>query len=316
MPDEISRSRSVPELSVVVPCYREAAGIQLLLARLLPVLESLVPSFEILLINDGSPDNTEQEIWAAAQRDPRVKGVSLSRNFGHQAALIAGLERAQGRAVISMDADLQHPPEVIRELVSEWKSGFEIVQAVRQETQGIGILKRLSSVWFYRLFQVLAHLSLPPGSSDFRLLDRKPLTALLALSESSRFLRGLVSWIGFKRKEIVYTAESRSTGTSGFTLVKMLRLALDAIVSFSDRPLYFSLFIGLALGFGIVVYGLFVIEKAWEGAVVPGWTSSILLTGAVGSVLLINQGLQGLYLSRLYREAKKRPIYIVRDETP
>lgn len=303
-----------PELSIVVPCFNEEGNIQAFLDRLRPAIASVTGDYEVIFVDDGSRDKTFSIIARAHQVDPKIRALRLSRNFGHQAALFAGMRVARGRAVVTMDADLQHPPEVIPELVALWRSGAQIVQTVRTDAAGTGWFKGGTSRLFYALLSRLGDVRVPAGGSDFRLMDQAPLRALLNLSESGLFIRGLVQWIGFSVREVHFQAAQRSWGSSQYTLKKMLRLAVHGIVGFSDRPLYLSFFLALGLGAIVSAYGVYVLIQFWGGHVVPGWTSSILLIGVTGSAILLNQGIQGVYLARVLGETKRRPLYIVAED--
>jgi glycosyltransferase involved in cell wall biosynthesis len=301
-------------LSVVVPVFNEAGNIEPLLSRLLTILTKLARPFEIIFVNDGSTDKTAEKIALAAAGHPQIRCIELSRNFGHQAALVAGLAHARGAAVITMDGDLQHPPELIPVLVERWCSGFEVVQAVRRHPADESRLKRLGSHLFYRLLSSLSRYRVTAGASDFRLMSREAVDAFLSCPERCRFNRGLVQWIGFRYCEVPYDAAARHSGRSKYSYRAMLRLAGDAIFSFSSLPLRLAGLIGAATS---VIAGLYLIFVLWAyfftDLTIPGWSSILAAVLVLGGVNLIVLWILGEYVGRLYEEVKQRPIYIVRS---
>jgi dolichol-phosphate mannosyltransferase len=269
---------------------------------------------QIILVDDGSVDGTRDVLWQLAANDTNVRVLSLSRNFGHQIALTAGLDAADGDAVVMLDADLQHPPTLIPEMVARWLSGADIVSAVRQTTAGAPLFKRAASILFYRLINICSETYIVPGAADFCLLSKRAHLALGTVRERQRFLRGIVSWIGFNRTLIPFAAPPRFAGKSSYGLANMLRLATSAVISFSSLPLRMATRLGLvfsALGLAYLVY----ILGAWlflEG-VVSGWTSTISVVLILGGVQLVATGLLGEYLAVVYEETKGRPLYIVKE---
>ena len=303
-----------PRYSVVVPLNDEEQVLPALVERLTGVLDGLDGSWEVILVDDGSKDGTYGLAVELHGRDPRVKVLRLSRNFGHQLALSAGLDVARGDAVITMDGDLQHPPEVIPELVAAWQEGNDIVYGVMAERQGETGFKAFTAKAFYRLLGRLSDIDVPQAAGDFRLVDRKALTAFRAMRESNRYLRGMFSWIGFTQTGIPYSSPPRTTGRSKYTPRKMMRLATDAIVSFSDRPLRLALNVGFVVSALSIVFGLSaVVIKLAGGFSVPGWASLMVLFGVVGGIQLIVLGVIGEYVGRIYDEVKHRPLYLVRE---
>ncbi len=309
-------------LCVVAPCFNEAAGIREFHRQLKLVLEQL-PDCQprIVLVDDGSSDGTPRELAEIAKGDPAVRVLTLSRNFGHQIALTAGLDAADGDAVIMMDADLQHPPSLIPEMIARWREGADIVSAIRQATQGASWWKRGTSGLFYRLINLLSDTHVVPGAADFCLLSRRAHLALLKVRERQRFLRGIVSWIGFNRTFVPFAAPPRFAGQSSYSLAKMIRLATAAVVSFSSAPLRMATRLGLlvsAAGFAYLLY----ILLAWLffERIEPGWTSTISVILILGGVQLVFMGLLGEYLAVVYEEAKQRPLYLLKPpaegETP
>jgi glycosyltransferase involved in cell wall biosynthesis len=299
-------------LSVVAPVYDEEQLVEQFVARACAAAADY--EFELVIVNDGSSDSTPELLDRIAAEDPRVRVIHLSRNFGHQAALTAGLEHARGDVVAMLDADLQDPPELIPDMVARWSQGAEVVYAVRKERSGETAFKLATASWFYRLFNKLAQVDLEPNSGDFRLLDRRALDALLAMTERSRFLRGMTVWVGFNQTAISYERGARHAGETKYTLRKMLRFSLDAIASFSHLPLQLATYAGL-LSAGVafiaipVVIGLRVFDSY-----LPGFSSITIAILLLGGIQLIALGVIGEYVGRIYDEVKHRPLYIVREE--
>jgi glycosyltransferase involved in cell wall biosynthesis len=304
-----------PLLSVVVPVYNEAANVAAFLSRVLPLLNSLNHDFELLFVDDGSRDDTADQLADTARACSSVRLLRLSRNFGHQAALVAGLANARGAAVITMDGDLQHPPELIPQLVAAWDQGVEVVQAVRREPADDSALKRAGSRAFYRLLSAVSRLEVTPGAADFRLMSRAAVDAFLACPERCRFNRGIVQWIGFTRREILYDAAPRHAGRSKYSWTAMLRLAGDAVFSFSSLPLRLAGLAGACVSIVATLYLLFVLGAYFfTDSTVPGWASTLAAVLVLGGVNLIVMWILGEYVGRLYEEVKQRPIYIVRSQ--
>jgi dolichol-phosphate mannosyltransferase len=296
-----------PELSVVVPCYNERAVLPELYRRLSDVCRALGVPCEILLVDDGSRDGTGDAIRDLAAGDPRVRGVLLSRNFGHQAAVSAGYDHARGRAVMVMDADLQHPPELIPQFIEQWRAGFDVVHACRRNVR-----KRLG----YSLYNWLCQVQIPPEAADFRLMDRRVVEALRRLPERQRFVRGLVAWLGFKQTTIPYDEGSRQAGRPAYTVRQHLRLRLDSVVSFSTLPLRLSILLGvltLALGILYALYILGALLIFGREGVPSGWPALIITVLILGGVQLVSLGMVAEYVGRIYEEVKQRPVYVVRE---
>lgn len=308
---------SRPAVSIVSPCYNEAEAIGRFHAELARVLESLDSfEFEIILVDDGSTDGTLARLNQIAARDPRVRVYGLSRNFGHQAALSAGLDAATGDAVLMMDSDLQHPPSLIPRLLLQWREGFDVVSTVREQTEGVGPLKRITSNGFYHLFNRLSGTRIEPGAADFCLLSRRACDAITSLPERHRFLRGLVTWIGFTRCFVPYRAAERVAGESKYTTRKMLRLAADAIFSFSAQPMRFATRLGLTVvAIGLTYLGYVVGRALLLGDLVEGWASLIGVVLLLGGVQLTFLGVIGEYVGRIFEEAKGRPLYLLKQAT-
>jgi dolichol-phosphate mannosyltransferase len=302
-----------PELSVVIPIYNETENLDELQTRLADVLNELTERWEIVYVDDGSRDGSVEVIRAFRDAEPRVKLLRLSRNFGHQAALNAGLDHAHGDAVIMMDGDLQDPPEVLVDLVKHWRSGAEVVYGIRQHRQG-NVAKRAGYRAFYRLYRRLADVKVPLDSGDFCLIDRQVADAIRALPESQRFLRGLRSWVGFEQVGVAYDRPERFAGEAKYGFTALVRLAVDGLLSFSATPLRLSSVFGFFTALAGIGYLLFAfVARVRTGDIPEGWTSTVALILIIGGVQLLMIGIVGEYLARVYSEAKHRPSYIIRD---
>jgi dolichol-phosphate mannosyltransferase len=306
--------RLVPCISVVVPCFNEEAVIAECHARLTSVLHGLNTGYEIVYIDDGSKDLTLSKLQSLYEADPNVSVVELSRNFGHQTAVTAGLDVARGEVVIIIDADLQDPPELIPDMIDVWRNGYEVVYGVRESREGESGFKVWTAKTFYRLINKMSNIEIPIDAGDFRLLDRKVVEAIKRLPERNRLLRGMCSWIGFRQYGLRYTRAPRFAGTTKYPLRKMLHLALDGIASFSTIPLRLLSVVGIiSSGFAIfgILYALIVrlCTQNW----VPGWTITFIGILFVGGVQMISLGILGEYVGRIYDEAKQRPLYIARS---
>ena len=302
-------------LSVVVPCYNESEVIEAFYREIRPVLESLAPlDFELIFVDDGSGDDTLQRLNLIADKDHRVRVCSLSRNFGHQIALTAGLEAAEGSAVIMMDADLQHPPSLIPELVRRWREGYDIVSAIRSRTEGSSWFKNLTSRGFYVLLNRLSSTKVPLGAADFCLISRRVARSLGDMPERHRFLRGLISWAGYRRAFVEYVSPRRAAGHTKYNLVKMMGLAFDAVFSFSAEPLRLALRAGVAITFlGFAYLAWTIIAGILLHSLVPGYSSLIGVVVILGGCQLVFIGLIGEYLARVFEQVKGRPIYLLKQ---
>jgi glycosyltransferase involved in cell wall biosynthesis len=302
--------RSLELLSVVAPMHNEEETVDAFYERVRTALDGAGP-FELVIVDDGSTDRTPELLDRLASTDPRVAVVHLSRSFGHQAALTAGLEHARGNAVAMIDGDLQDPPELIVDMVARWTEGADVVYAVRAERAGETRMKLVTASWFYRLFAKVAQVELEQNSGDFRLLDRRALDALLCMRERNRFLRGMTVWIGFTQTAIPYQRDARFAGETKFTPRKMLRFAFDAITSFSWLPLQFATFMGFFFS-ALAFIGLpLVVIARFAGIYVPGVSSVLFVVLLLGGIQLITVGLIGEYVGRIYDEVKGRPLYLV-----
>jgi polyisoprenyl-phosphate glycosyltransferase len=296
-------------LSVVAPMMDEEDTVAPFLARVRAALEGV--AFEVILVDDGSKDGTVAAMEAAAAEDARVKIVSLSRNFGHQPALTAGLEHASGDAVVMLDGDLQDPPELIPKMLQCWRDGVDVVYAVRQQRLGETVFKRVTARGFYKVFRRLTRMDLAVESGDFRLMDRRALDALLAMPERNRFLRGMTVWIGFTQTAVPFVREERTAGVTKYPLRKMLRFSFDAITSFSSVPLQWAMFLGFAFS-GLAFLGIpLTIVARYTNVYERGVPSTILIILLLGGIQLITVGIIGEYVGRIYDEVKHRPLYVV-----
>ena len=306
----MSGVRVLELLSVVAPVYNERATIAEFHERVCAALEGI--NFELVLVDDGSSDGSVEELERLSSIDPRVCAVFLSRNFGHQTALTAGLDHARGDAVVMLDSDLQDPPELIPRMLDHWRSGCDVVYAVREHRDGESRFKLTTAKWFYRLFDKLAQVDLQNNSGDFRLLDRQPLDALLSMRERNRFLRGMTVWVGYTQTAVPYSRDPRHAGETKYTVTKMVRFSLDAISSFSHRPLQLATLLGFmisTLAF-IAIPVVFVLRIL--GSYLPGFSALTIVVLLLGGIQLIAIGLIGEYVGRIYDEVKGRPLYLVR----
>jgi polyisoprenyl-phosphate glycosyltransferase len=308
-----------PVLSVVVPLFNEEGNVAPLLERLGAIVERLPgsPSYEIILVNDGSTDATIDAIRAEMARRPHVVLVNLSRNFGHQLAATAGIEIAAGDAVVLMDGDLQDPPELIESFLERWRDGYDVVYAVRRTRKGESRFKLFTASLFYRTIKRLTKVSIPVDTGDFRLMSRRVVEALRRSPERHRFLRGMVSWVGFKQTGVNYDRDERLSGTTKYPLPKMVRFAIDGITSFSDIPLRFASYFGfivsaIAFVYALVVLGYKLFSLNPPGYT-PGWASTICAVLFLGGVQLMSLGILGEYIGRVYDEVKGRPLYLIAD---
>jgi len=302
-------------LSVVVPLYNEEESIDAMYERLTAALKKYVDCYEIVMVNDGSSDQTLPKALEICKRDRQVKLINLSRNFGHQIAITAGMDRTCGKCVVVIDADLQDPPEVIAEMLARWRDGYQVVYGVRTERKGETWFKQVSAKLVYRLLRRMTSVSIPLDTGDFRLIDRRVLNELQGMREQARFVRGMVSWVGFKQGEVQFVREPRFAGESKYPFRKMLKFAVDGALSFSQLPLKMASafgFLSAIVSFLFMIWG--VLEKSlYPETVVPGWASTFSAILFIGGVQLICLGILGEYVGRIYEEVKRRPLYVVED---
>jgi glycosyltransferase involved in cell wall biosynthesis len=298
--------------SVVIPVFNEEEVLPETYRRLTGVMEGLSEPYELIFVNDGSRDRSPEILDDLARKDPRVRVIHFSRNFGHQAAITAGMDYARGEAVIVIDADLQDPPEVIPEMVAKWREGYEVVYGKRAKREGETFFKRFTASFFYRLLRAVTDIDIPLDTGDFRLMDRKVVEVMRLLREKNRFIRGLVAWVGFRQAALEYVRHRRFAGTTKYPLRKMLKLAWDGITAFSNKPLKVAAYLGFALSFLSFVYLLvIVVAKLLGKSTVPGWASLAVINLFFSGVILIILGIMGEYIGRIYDEAKNRPLYVV-----
>ncbi|WP_448532960.1 glycosyltransferase family 2 protein [Parathermosynechococcus lividus] len=302
-----------PTLSIVIPCFNEEANLDPLFQELLPVLTQLGLPYEIICVNDGSRDRTLSGLLQWRDRHPSIKILDLSRNFGKDIALTAGIDAATGLAVIPMDADLQDPPEVIPALVERWQQGFDVVYATRQRRQE-SFLKQWTAHGFYTLLQGLSSVPIPANTGDFRLLDRRVVEALRQLPERGRFMKGLFSWVGYRQTAVYFERPARRQGQSKWSYWQLWNFALGAIFAFSVKPLQVWLYVGLMISGVALIYALWLIVRTLLfGADLPGYPSLMVAILFMGGVQLLTLGIIGEYIGRIYEEVKQRPLYLVRD---
>ncbi len=302
------------DISVIIPAYNEEANIQMLYDRLSAVLRQMQLDYELIFVNDGSQDKTMELVKNLSAKIPEVKYIDFSRNFGHQIAVTAGLDRAQGQAIVIIDADLQDPPELIIDMYKKMQEGFEVVYAKRAKRKGESWLKLWTAGAFYKILSNITSISIPVDTGDFRIVDRKIVTILKQMPERNKFLRGQISWVGFNQTYIEYERQERNAGETGYTYRKMLHFALDGITGFSDLPMkivtYFG-FIVSGFAFFVMAYALYS-RYIWEDYQ-PGWTSLMISILFIGGIQMIAIGIIGEYLSRMNHNIRKRPLYIIRD---
>ncbi|HLO58370.1 MAG TPA: glycosyltransferase family 2 protein [Bacteroidales bacterium] len=304
----------MPELSIVIPLFNETDNLDQLVLELQSVIQQIGKPSEIILVDDGSSDGSFDKVRTICALNKNVTGLSLSRNFGHQVALMAGLQQAQGNLIITMDADLQHPPNVIPELLKQHESGFDIVNTRRIDGKETGAFKKVTSKYFYRIINRIAQVNIPEGSSDFRLMSRKALDAFLQFGERDRFTRGLVSWMGFRQTVFPYECPPRFAGKSKYTLRRMLHFAADGITSFSSRPLRIASYMGIIVFLAGLAYAVYAIIQHINGKTIQGWTSLLVTVLLLGGIQLLSIGIIGEYLARIFNESKSRPLYFIKEQ--
>lgn len=304
-----------PTISIIAPCYNEEETIEPFLRRIEEILAQINESYEIVFINDGSKDNTLNVLLNAKQNFKNIRIINFSRNFGKEAALTAGLDKARGEAAIPIDVDLQDPPELIKDLVAKWREGYEVVLAKRADRTSDSFAKRVSADLFYKLNGKISNVDIPNNVGDFRLMSKRVVEALNQLPENQRFMKGLFAWVGFKTTVIEYVREKREAGQSSFNGWKLWNFALDGITSFSTLPLRIWLYIGALVSFLSFLYGSFIILKTLIfGVDLPGYASLAVIMLFLGGIQLIGIGILGEYIGRIYSESKRRPSYIIEGE--
>ncbi|MGF1575692.1 MAG: glycosyltransferase family 2 protein [Cyanophyceae cyanobacterium] len=304
----------IPHLSVVLPCYNEEKNLDYLFERLGSVLARVGLPYELICINDGSRDLTLQGLLAHQQRDPAIKVLDLSRNFGKEIALTAGIDASRGLAVIPIDADLQDPPELIPEMVARWQEGYDVVYAVRRTRQGESWFKQFTARSFYQVIDHLSSIPIPRNTGDFRLMDRRVVDAIGQMRERSRFMKGIFAWVGYRQVAIYYDRAPRHRGTTTWNYWKLWNLAVEGITSFSSIPLRIWSYVGVTLSVVALAYAVgLIVWTLVYGVAVPGYASLMVVVLFLGGIQLISLGVMGEYLGRIFEETKHRPLYLVRD---
>lgn len=302
-------------ISIVVPVYNEEKVIDVLYKAVFQNMKPLPYDFELIFVDDGSSDTTPLVLENITRMDPKVRALILSKNFGHQFALTCGLDHAEGDAVITMDGDMQHPPEMLPTLLGKWEEGFEVVQTIRLNTEGVSWFKKFTSSIFYKFMNAISQVEMKEGMSDFRLLDKKVLESLGLFKERTRFIRGIIGLVGFKQVTVEFIAPKRFAGNSKFSLKKMVHFAMDGITSFSNAPLYLAFYMGILtslVSFGLMIHVLYI--KIFTNQATPGWaTLGAGLFFLIG-VQFIFFGILGQYIARIFEEVKQRPLYVVKTE--
>lgn len=301
--------------SIIVPLYNEELVIEETYKRLTAVMEQTKEAYELVFVNDGSRDGTEKLAKQIIAQDSRVCLINFSRNFGHQTAISAGMDNARGQAVVVIDADLQDPPEVILDMIAKWKEGYDVVYGKRLVRKGETVFKKVTAKVFYRFLSSLTNIDIPTDTGDFRLIDRKVCDAMTTIKEKNRYIRGLVSWVGFKQTSVEYVREERFAGETKYPLKKMLKFASDAITSFSDKPLRIAGYLGNTVSIVSFLYLLYVvIRKLTVGDFGEGWASIVAISLFFNGIILVVLGIIGEYIGRIYDECKNRPLYIIAEK--
>lgn len=301
--------------SVVVPVYNEELVVIESYKRLKAVMDTTGEGYELIFVNDGSRDKTEEIIGGLCDQDSRVKLISFSRNFGHQTAITAGMDLSCGQAVVVIDADLQDPPEVILEMIEKWKEGYDVVYGQRISREGETAFKKLTAKLFYRLLKSLTNVDIPVDTGDFRLIDRKVCDVLSSLTEKNRYVRGLVSWVGFRQTAVRFHRQERFAGETKYPFRKMLKFAIDGITTFSYKPLRLATYLGFIVSFFSFIYLMVVIWlKLFAHQTVSGWASTLSISLIFNGVVLMMLGIIGEYIGRIYDESKNRPLYVIREK--
>lgn len=302
-------------ISIVTPVYNEEDNVVFFHEEITKVMETTGMDYELIYVNDGSKDRTDELIRELAEKDPHVRAITFARNFGHQTAITCGMDFARGDAVITMDGDMQHPPELIPLLLGKWKDGYDIVQTIRTSTEDSGFIKKITSAGYYKVINSISKTPVTPGGSDFRLMNRKSLDVFLRFREHARFIRGIVGGLGFKQTTIKFEAPARHAGVSKFSMNKMLHFAMDGILTNSTTPLRAAFYAGAVSGFIGILLILHVLYSYLVGNTVPGWATMTILIAFFGSANLVGLGIIGEYIGRIYEESKNRPLYWISGDT-
>ena len=302
-------------ISIVTPVYNEEDNVVFFHEEITKVMKTTGMDYELIYVNDGSKDRTDELIRELAEKDSHVRAITFARNFGHQTAITCGMDFARGDAVITMDGDMQHPPELIPLLLEKWKDGYDIVQTIRTSTEDSGFIKKITSAGYYKVINSISETPVTPGGSDFRLMNRKSLDVFLRFREHARFIRGIVGGLGFKQTTIKFEAPARHAGVSKFSMNKMLHFAMDGILTNSTTPLRAAFYAGAVSGFIGILLILHVLYSYLVGNTVPGWATMTILIAFFGSANLVGLGIIGEYIGRIYEESKNRPLYWISGDT-
>lgn len=302
-------------ISIVTPVYNEEDNVVFFHEEITKVMKTTGMDYELIYVNDGSKDRTDELIRELAEKDSHVRAITFARNFGHQTAITCGMDFARGDAVITMDGDMQHPPELIPLLLEKWKNGYDIVQTIRTSTEDSGFIKKITSAGYYKVINSISKTPVTPGGSDFRLMNRKSLDVFLCFREHARFIRGIVGGLGFKQTTIKFEAPARHAGVSKFSMNKMLHFAMDGILTNSTTPLRAAFYAGAVSGFIGILLILHVLYSYLVGNTVPGWATMTILIAFFGSANLVGLGIIGEYIGRIYEETKDRPLYWISGDT-
>lgn len=302
-------------ISIVTPVYNEEDNVVFFHEEITKVMKTTGMDYELIYVNDGSKDRTDELIRELAEKDPHVRAITFARNFGHQTAITCGMDFARGDAVITMDGDMQHPPELIPLLLEKWKDGYDIVQTIRTSTEDSGFIKKITSAGYYKVINSISKTPVTPGGSDFRLMNRKSLDVFLRFREHARFIRGIVGGLGFKQTTIKFEAPARHAGVSKFSMHKMLHFAMDGILTNSTMPLRAAFYAGVVSGGIGILLILHVLYSYLIGNTVPGWATMTILIAFFGSANLVGLGIIGEYIGRIYEETKDRPLYWISGDT-
>jgi dolichol-phosphate mannosyltransferase len=304
-------------ISIVVPVYNEEDNIEHFYKAVCDTMQGVAYGFELIFVDDGSKDRSREILRRLEQADVRVQSIFLARNSGHQLALTCGLDHADGDAVITMDGDMQHPPELIPVLIAKWEAGYEVVQTIRKATEGVSAFKRLTSAYYYKCLNLISSVHIQPGGSDFRLMDHKAVLAFRQYREQARFIRGIVGAMGFRQTQLEFVAPPRYAGSSKFSLQKMAHFALDGILAYSTVPLRIGFYIGLLTAFlSVVVFIDTLVDKLVFDDAVPGWTTITVCVLFFGGMQLMILGVMGEYIGRIFEEVKQRPLYLIARGKP
>ena len=307
---------NLKKISIVIPSFNEETNIEIMVNTLHEVMQKLPYDYRLVFVDDGSSDNSLQKLEVLSRVDNRLFFAALSRNFGHQNALKAGVDLVKNYsdAVITMDGDMQHPPALIPELITKWEEGYDVVYTIRDEDKALSYLKKKTSKYFYTIMNRLSEVEFEPGTADFRLMDKKVVAVFSDFSENELFIRGIISWIGFNQYAINYKPHARFSGKSKYTIVKMIRFALQGITSFSTRPLHIAIFLGIGLTMlAFLFFMIYVVYSLYFGHVISGWASLLCTVVFFGGLNLIVLGIIGIYIGKLFMQSKGRPNYLIKE---